>query len=121
MTENEGKTLEVESQTNFEDLPETWQTECKIDEYVKFENSNNNTVRILFLTNSFEKEESMYGPQNVFKVKNVLEDGIEQLFATSSKRCMFALSQHFPIKNKTLEIAREGTGMEITYEIKDLS
>ena len=93
-------------------LPETWQTETKVEEYANFEGG---IVEVTFLTNSFVKKDSMYGPQNVFKVLN--NEGLEQLFATSSKRCMIALSEHFPIKDKTLQVKRIGEGMNTTYEV----
>lgn len=60
----------------------------------------------------------MYGSQNVFKVLN--NEGLEQLFATSSKRCMIALSEFFPIKDKTFKIMRIGDGMNTNYEVTHL-
>lgn len=104
--------MNEDSKESIIDLPETWQEETKVEEYANFEAGS---VEITFLTNSFVKKDSMYGPQNVFKVLN--NEGLEQLFATSSKRCMIALSEHFPIKDKTLRIIRIGEGMNTTYEV----
>ena len=98
-------------QANIE-LPETWITATKVEEYATFENGN---VEVTFSTNSFVTQDSMYGAQNVFKVVNL--EGLEQLFATSSKRCMIALSGHFPIKDKRLNIERLGEGMNTNYKV----
>lgn len=93
-------------------MPETWQEQTKVEEYSAFDNG---IIEVTFKTNSFERKDSMYGRQNVFKVLN--NEGLEQLFATSSKRCMVALSEHFPIKNKTLRIVRTGEKMETSYKV----
>ena len=98
-------------QANIE-LPETWQTATKVEEYATFDDHQ---VEVTFTTNSFVTQDSMYGAQNVFKVINL--EGMEQLFATSSKRCMIALSEHFPIKDKRLNIERIGEGMNTNYKV----
>lgn len=98
---------------DLESLPETWQTACNTDEYCKFDESGYLTVQ--FKTNSFVEEVSTYGVQNVFMVSD--SEGLEMKFATSSKRCMQALAQHFPIKDKILEIVRTGEKMDTSYAV----
>lgn len=99
------------------ELPENWADECSLDDYTRFDDKG--VVIVKFLTNSFEKEDSQYGPQNVFKILNT--EGDEQKFATSSKRCMNAMAAHFPIKGKTLKIMRSGEGMETKYDAENVN
>lgn len=99
------------------ELPENWQEECNLEDYARFDEFGN--VIVTFLTNSFVKEDSTYGKQNVFKVLN--HEGDEIKFATSSKRCMNALAEHFPIKNKTLKISRTGESMQTQYSAEDIN
>lgn len=100
-----------------ENLPENWQDECKLEDYARFDDKGN--LKIQFLTNSFVKEDSTYGPQNAFQVLDI--EGNEMKFATSSKRCMNALAMHFPIKNKVLVISRHGENMNTTYSAVDVT
>lgn len=98
------------------ELPESWQRECKIEPYMTY--NEDNELTCLFMSSSFEKEESQYGPQNVFPVLNSEKELVK--FATSSKRCMIALSEHFPLKDKRLLIKRLGSGMDTQYEVQHL-
>lgn len=99
------------------ELPENWMEECTMEDYARF---NDAGVLILkFLTNSFEKEDSQYGAQNAFRVLN--NEGDEMKFATSSKRCMNALAEHFPIMNKTLKLTRSGANMDTQYTVENIN
>lgn len=99
------------------ELPENWQEACNLEDYARFDDFGNLTVT--FTTNSFVEEDSTYGKQNVFKVLN--HEGDQIKFATSSKRCMNALAQHFPIKDKTLTISRTGKDMQTQYSAENMN
>lgn len=98
------------------ELPENWTEECTLEDYARF--NDKGELILKFLTNSFEKEDSQYGPQNTFRVLN--DEGDEIKFATSSKRCMNALAAHFPIMNKTLKLVRTGANMETQYTAENI-
>lgn len=99
-----------------EPLPENWTEECTMEDYARFD--ENGVLILKFLTNSFEKEDSQYGAQNAFRV--LIDEGDEIKFATSSKRCMNALAEHFPIKDKTIKLTRSGANMDTQYTAENI-
>lgn len=102
---------------DIEKLPENWQDACKLEDYARFDDKG--VLIVTFKTNSFAIEDSTYGSQNAFMVLNT--EGDETKFATSSKRCMNALAEQFPIMGKTIKLMRTGEGMNTVYASEDLT
>lgn len=60
--------------------------------------------------------------KDIYMFKVLDEEGDERVFSTSSNRCLMQLKEQRPLKDKTLKISKEGSGMDTQYfveEIKD--
>ena len=94
-------------------------TSGELDEtaFVKFEQSQNDTVKIKFLEQHPTPKQNQFGSVSYeFEVLDMDSQTIKT-FGITSKRLMRMLGDHLPIEGKVFCIKRIGQGMDTTYEV----